>query len=192
MGGDLSADEQKRLTALIVRESERVDRLVAQLLRFAKPTAVERVPLDVSTLLHDCAEALRSRTDFQNAKIDLRLNIAGGLTAKGNYDEIKEVFNNLMVNAVQAVADDRISERHRLSVTGQMADGGCECMIEDNGPGISSDNRGRVFDPFFTTKSEGTGLGLAQVYKIVKDHGGEVELDSGEGRGTRVTVRLFS
>jgi PAS domain S-box-containing protein len=101
--------------------------------------------------------------------------------------ELKQVFLNLFVNAGQA-----IGEGGRIRVVTHAHPGFVTVKVEDDGCGIAPENLDRIFDPFFTTKSvgEGTGLGLGIAYRIVRSHGGEIEVDSDPGRGSRFSVRL--
>lgn len=183
-------DERKRLLNIIVRESERVDRLVSQLLRFAKPTLVQRESIDLRDILDECVESIKLRPDFSVLNTSVDVKIDGLLVVMGSKDELREVISNLLVNAMQALAEQSENSDKRITVTGQKKDMHVVISVWDNGPGIPKEFKGRVFDPFFTTKSYGTGLGLAQVHKIVRDHNGQVDIDTEVGRGTLLTIRL--
>jgi signal transduction histidine kinase len=178
------------LTQLIVRESERVDRLVAQLLKFAKPSVVARAQIDLAALIEECVESVKTRADFQAKKILIETRLKGSLMVRGNRDEISEVITNLLVNAVQALEEQESAKARRLVVEGHRVKDHVEFMVADNGPGIPREFRSRVFDPFFTTKAAGTGLGLAQVHKIVREHDGQIDLETEEGKGTSLKIRL--
>ena len=101
--------------------------------------------------------------------------------------QIKQVFLNLLLNALQAVGD-----RGNIRLVTQARDGWAEVRVEDNGPGIPEDVIDRVFDPFFTTRptGEGLGLGLAQCYQTLLRHGGEISVSSTPGLGATFEVRL--
>lgn len=184
------ADERKRLTDLIVRESERVDRLVGQLLRFARPSQIKREKVDIEEVLRDCVEAIKARPDFRELDVDVRTDVVGPLILDCNRDELLEVVNNLLVNSLQAFLEQPKSAPKKLKVEAKKVQGKVRIVVADNGPGIPREYRGRIFDPFFTTKASGTGLGLAQVYKIVRDHDGQVDLETEEGKGTALTISL--
>lgn len=184
------SDEKRRLTDIIVRESERVDRLVTQLLKFAKPPVGQRVQLDLRDVIRESVESMRIRPDFQNSGIDLQVKINGPLLVKGNKDELNEVIGNLFVNAMQALLDHKPAGAKIITLEGKRVDSQIVVSVSDNGPGIPREFRSRIFDPFFTTKASGTGLGLAQVHKIVRDHDGYLDVDTEEGRGTALTFRL--
>jgi two-component system, NtrC family, sensor kinase len=107
--------------------------------------------------------------------------------------EINQVFLNILVNAAQAIADQKRKEKGRIVVRTRVDGAWLVCEIEDDGPGIPAEIIGRVFDPFFTTKKagRGTGLGLNISYDtVVSKHGGELTVASEVGRGTRFTVKL--
>jgi CheY-like chemotaxis protein len=114
---------------------------------------------------------------------------------RGNAAELREVFLNVLLNAVDAMpAGGTVTLGVRSPEAGDGADAGgeaVECFVRDTGVGMSAEVRRRAFDPFFTTKgARGTGLGLSVVYGIVSRHGGRVRIDSRENTGTTVTLRL--
>jgi two-component system sensor histidine kinase PilS (NtrC family) len=183
-------DETKRLSQIIVRESERVDRLVAQLLTFARPAAARREPVELSQIVRECVESLKARPDFSEQEIDIRVSLEGPLLMRGDKDELREVVTNLIVNAMQALGEKNARAPKRLAIEGAKRERFIELVISDNGPGIPREFRERIFDPFFTTKAQGTGLGLARVHKIVREHDGQVDFETEEGKGTSLKVRL--
>jgi len=186
----IDTDERQRLSQIIYRESERVSRLVGQLLKFAKPTAVVRESIDIFQLIRDSIESFRARPDFLESGVDLKSSVNGSMTVTGNHDELSEVISNLLVNALEALKERKSNGRKELTIEGRKSGEQVEITVTDNGPGIPKEFRGRIFDPFFTTKATGTGLGLAQVEKIIRDHGGYVDIDTEEGKGTAMKVRL--
>jgi signal transduction histidine kinase len=105
-------------------------------------------------------------------------------------NQLRQVFVNLIVNAIQAVGET--SGPGRIRLTTSFEDGQAVARVQDNGPGMSEETRERLFDPFFTTKSvgEGTGLGLSVSYEIVRSHGGEIRVHSEPGAGAIFEVRL--
>lgn len=110
----------------------------------------------------------------------------------GDAARMTQVFVNLLVNAAQAIPEGHADE-HRVEVRTRLsADGRLVAEVADTGAGISAENRARIFDPFFTTKEagQGTGLGLALCYEIVKHHGGEIEVESEPGQGTTFRILL--
>jgi signal transduction histidine kinase len=102
-----------------------------------------------------------------------------------DFPMMKQALLNILLNALDAsVAGDSIT------ITTEVAGSAIEIIVQDSGKGISSDEMSRVFKPFYTTKTRGSGLGLAIVDRIVKEHGGEIEIDSTEGKGTRFLIRM--
>jgi signal transduction histidine kinase len=151
-------------------------------------------------VLFDLAEVLRETVLLLEARRDPRVRIERQLPptmlCRGSPDKLKQVFLNLGLNAMDACtmngrgggvltirsAPTRASESDpREGVRVEFADNGC---------GISKENLARVFDPFFTTKSHGVGMGLAIARKIIQSHGGEISMDSVEGKGATVRVWL--
>jgi len=100
-------------------------------------------------------------------------------------DQIKQAFYNLIKNAVQAMKTGGI-----LRIASERNDTHLVLSFVDNGSGIPSDRITRIFEPYYTTKASGTGLGLLIVRRIVRDHGGEMQIESHEGRGTTVRILL--
>ena len=99
--------------------------------------------------------------------------------------QVKQVFFNVIKNALQAMEDGGI-----LKVGTQRSDRFVSVIIEDNGPGIDPEKLGAIYEPYHTTKPEGTGLGMMIVQRIMRDHGGEIEINSEPGRGTKLTLRF--
>ncbi|HQU13055.1 MAG TPA: PAS domain-containing sensor histidine kinase, partial [Thermodesulfobacteriota bacterium] len=99
---------------------------------------------------------------------------------------VKQVLTNVVKNAVEAAPD----RSGKVLVTLSERDGGVRITVEDNGPGMTGEELGKVFQPFYTNKAQGVGLGMPIVKRLVELHGGEVRIDSGSGRGTTVSVDL--
>ena len=105
----------------------------------------------------------------------------------GDRGKLEQVFINILSNSLEAMP-----EGGRLVISSSEKNGLIEVRLSDTGTGIAEEDAARIFDPFFTTKEigEGTGLGLSICYGIIKQHGGDIEISSAEGRGTTVTVTL--
>jgi signal transduction histidine kinase len=104
-------------------------------------------------------------------------------------DQLRQVAWNLLTNAAQAIRGGTRGTRLRVTCEPTHG-GGVRAVFEDDGPGISSADLGRIFTPFFTTKASGTGLGLAEVQRIVDAHGGAIAVESSPGAGARFEIRL--
>jgi PAS domain S-box-containing protein len=172
---------------LIEESVEGVDR-AAEIVRgvkgFSHAGRQLREPTDLNQLLEDvlhmAAAQLRGRASVERYYVELP-------PVDCVPQELKQVFLNLIVNAGQAIADGG-----KIRIATESRGGWVTVKVEDDGCGIAPENLDRIFDPFFTTKrvGEGTGLGLGIAYHIVRSHGGEIQVESELGRGTRFRVRL--
>ncbi|HET9887517.1 MAG TPA: ATP-binding protein, partial [bacterium] len=146
--------------------------------------------VDVNAILEDAVEITRTRwkdeAELRNVKIDVELVSGEVQNIKGNASELREVYTNLIFNAVDAMVHGG-----RIRLESSMDGADTMVVISDTGQGMSEDVKARIFDPFFTTKGQnGMGLGLSVVYGIVERHGGKISVDSEIGRGTRFTLRI--
>jgi PAS domain S-box-containing protein len=194
-------DEKPRPQELeiIIAQTDRITKLIQQLLNFARPARMELRSLDLNELL----QGLLSLTEHQIAKgqIGVQTDFASDLPPiPGDANQLEQAFLNIVINAWHAMPDGGrltlgtravpASERHRR--VGRAAQAGVEVVIRDTGTGIAPEHIERIFDPFFSTKGvgKGTGLGLAISRRIVEDHHGSIEVDSAIGRGTTFTIWL--
>jgi two-component system, NtrC family, sensor histidine kinase HydH len=187
LGGKFPQGSKEAETAqLMIREVERLNRAITELLDFARPLPLQTKTLEIGRLVRDSLELVR--TDAQALGIDIIVNIPAGLPPlRVDPDRFNQVLLNLYLNAMQAM-----EKGGRLLVTAGIDPGGGSLMvtIDDTGCGIPSGNLDRVFDPYFTTKPAGTGLGLAMVQKILEEHGGQIHITSSPDSGTKVTLSL--
>jgi signal transduction histidine kinase len=174
----------------IAEESERAARIVRNLLTFARRQGAARAPQD---LVDVCERVIALREySFRIAGVELATSFASRLPkVLADGGQLQQVLLNLVLNAEQAM---RNSDQRRLgiSVRHDMRTSALELQVSDTGHGIESANLSRIFDPFFTTRDvgEGTGLGLSICYGIVRDHGGQITVDSRLHEGTTFTVLL--
>jgi two-component system sensor histidine kinase PilS (NtrC family) len=191
---DVGADEtSRRLMDIAIREARRLDNIITEFLQYARPPALNLSEHDLNKVLADTLDLIhheaRSRKDIT---ISPRVAL-GTLTAQIDHDQLKQVFWNLAVNAFDAMAAGGT-----LTITTglrRIEVGGCrtdviEIGFQDDGEGIPKENFDKIFLPFFTTKKEGSGLGLAQVHRIVDLHGGWVKVESEVRTGARFVVCL--
>jgi two-component system NtrC family sensor kinase len=174
----------------IAEESERAARIVRNLLAFARRQSAARAEQDIADVMNRVL-ALRSY-EFRLSAIDLETRFEPNLPpVLGDGGQLQQALLNLLLNAEQAMRSRSI---RRLSVAarGVPEADAIEVSINDTGHGIADENLRRIFDPFFTTREvgEGTGLGLSICYGIVRDHGGQISVDSRVGEGTTFTVQL--
>jgi two-component system NtrC family sensor kinase len=179
--------------SLIKQASDRAVRVVRNLLDFARQEQYEFQPTDINASLRAALEMVGHQ--FLMARVNLFEDLAPDLPeALVSGDHLQGVWLNLLLNARDAVTQEaRMDTKPCTWVSSRLAgDGFVEVKVRDNGVGIPADQISRVFEPFFTTKDpgKGTGLGLSTCYRVVKQHGGEILVDSELGIGTTFTVLL--
>jgi signal transduction histidine kinase len=171
--------------------AERIRDIVHGLKTFARPELEVRGPVDVVATVEASIAMVAHEI---RCRATLRKTVDAGLPPVfGNAARLGQVFLNLLLNAVQALADDD-PERNEILVVLAHDERGVLIEVHDTGPGIAPEIRGRIFEPFFTTKpvGSGTGLGLAICHGIVTAHGGTLSVDSEPGKGSCFRVRLPS
>jgi signal transduction histidine kinase len=172
------------LCAILDEESTRLNRIVGDLLHYAKPLSVTPQNVDVVDVVERAASHLREQPN-----IDLDLTIERGLRPiVGDAVLVRQAIDNVLHNALQAMGSGgslsiRVRERRAGS-------DGVEVTIRDTGEGMDTVVRQRALDPFFTTRPTGTGLGLAIVARVVEAHGGQLTILSERGAGTEVHIFL--
>jgi len=186
-----NADE-KFLANLIVRESDRLSRLLSEFLDFSRVRVTESRPMDLYQVAEAAIRVVRQHPD---CAADARIKLEGGPTPmEGDEDLLHRVVSNLVLNAVQAAGKGAaIVVRAGRPAPNELPGGaGIEnpvaMRVSDNGPGIPEELKSRLFEPFATGRVGGTGLGLAIVQRAVQAHRGLVLVDSTPGQGTTFTV----
>ncbi|HEY7504952.1 MAG TPA: ATP-binding protein [Gemmatimonadales bacterium] len=189
------ADEDERfLAALIVRESDRLSRLLSEFLDFARVRATQFVPVDVHSVVTAVVRLIRAHPE---CRPDAEILIEGSRTMmEGDEDLLHRVIANLVLNAVQAARGPiRITVSVASVSVGEIPHGtnlehAVRLQVRDDGPGIPEEIRDRLFDPFVSGRTGGSGLGLAIVQRAVEAHRGLVLVDSEPGAGTTFTIFL--
>ncbi len=208
--------ESARLMGIVVREADRLNNLITDFLRYARPAPTVTKRVDTDEFFTDLVGILESTLP---EAVELRTNIKPGLRLACDRDQLSQMLWNLCLNAIQSMpeggvlgisvaasepalaqegrSDDRITTTQGSGPDSQQAIGSegegsrwLEIEVSDAGCGISEEVMDDIFEPFFTTKRAGTGLGLPTVYRIVENHGGELQLDSQLGEGTTFRIRL--
>jgi two-component system sensor histidine kinase HydH len=181
-----SVPEDQKTAEIMIQEVERLNRVIGQLLEFARPMSIKKQSTSLGTLVQDSIKMIEEDAHVKGIAVHV-----GGIPDKGEVsidpDRMKQVFLNLYLNALEAMQNGGT-----LSVALRRNDvaNNVEITISDTGTGIKEADLPHVFDPYFTTKSSGTGLGLAIVHKIIESHGGTVRVTSRHGTGTTVTIIL--
>jgi two-component system, cell cycle sensor histidine kinase and response regulator CckA len=191
--GDLAASDPRRDDVdEILKATERATRITQQLLAFSRHQAPAATPVDLVAMVHEISRMLRA---LLPATIALRVSPAPGgrpIDVLADRGQLEQVIMNLTLNARDAMsAGGTLSVDVRAGTTPE-ASHTALLEVRDTGTGMSPEVQAHVFEPFFTTKEpgRGTGLGLATVYGIVRQHSGSIEIASTVGEGTTVTVRL--
>lgn len=166
-------------------EIQRLDTILKQFLHAVRPTAPRRERSDLHALLHESLRLLEH--ELESRKITVDLDLAPSLPmVTVDPGQFQQVFYNLIRNAYQALP----GENGRITLCTRFNDYEYVISIEDNGTGISPDHMGAIFEPYRTTKSSGSGLGLLIVRRIIREHGGEIEILSDPDEGTSILIHL--
>ncbi len=165
-------------------EIRRLDFIISQFLRAIRPGVVETHPDDVNAILQESVSFLNAEIADRDILVELELDPALP-PVELDHDQMKQAFYNVIRNSFQAMRNGGI-----LRVTTTLEPDYVAVSFTDSGGGIAPENMSKVFDPYFTTKSAGSGLGLLIVRRIVREHGGEIELRNDTGRGLTVVIRL--
>jgi signal transduction histidine kinase len=176
----------------ISQEIDRLERIVRDVLGYARPADPKFNEVELSAWLKDLAAFLQH--DLAASQITLAVEAAAPVSARFDVDQLRQVVLNLVRNAQEAFAGQPGTitftlRRERSKLRGRPAEVAV-LSVTDNGPGIPAKHQARLFDPFFTTKAAGTGLGLSIVARLVEQHGGEITFQSAPRAGTRFSVRL--
>ncbi len=183
---DAKCDEARihEAAGIIKQEIDRLDRVIKALLDFGRPSTPTLVATDVESVLDD---VLLFTTRFATqANVEIERVVQSDLPrVVADPDQLKQVFLNLVTNAVQAMEDTG----GHITVSTRSEGEFVQVDVADDGPGIAASDLTKVFDPFYSRRSEGTGLGLTIVHRIVDEHGGHIEVESGH-MGTLFRVSL--
>lgn len=178
--------DQSRLLEIVLRESERLNRIVGTFLEYAGPRQVSHQPLDLATLVQETSQLFRNSPEFQKGSHQLDVTVpAGEILCRGDADQLRQVLWNILQNGIRAMP-----QGGKLGIVARREPGRVSLKVSDNGIGMSETQREKLFQPFHSGFKKGTGLGMAIVYQIVRQHGGEIRVRSKVGQGTEVEVSL--
>ena len=179
-------DAQARTLERIVKQAFRASDIVNSLLKFSRVSGSEFAELDINKVIQETLALFEPM--LKASRVSLNLQLAQELPhVWGNSGKLQQVFMNLLVNA-----RDAMPKGGELTVATERENGSVRVEVCDTGVGIAPDHLGKIFDPFFTTKakSRGTGLGLAVSYGIIREHSGNVEVESRPGQGSTFRVEF--
>jgi two-component system sensor histidine kinase AtoS len=180
-----SENSQQEDLKVIEEEIHRMDEIVDQFLRFAKPASPFLEKTDVLSIVEETLQLLRPQVEKQRIVVEKEFQALPMIQM--DPEQMKQAMLNLLLNAIQAMP-----EGGQLTLKGQNSKEGqwIHLSIEDSGMGISPEDIDKLFDPFFSTKEGGIGLGLSITHRIIDQHHGKIEVESIPERGTIFTVWL--
>ena len=179
-------DFRNKFSRIAAQEVDRINRLIEELLNFARPVPLQKRNVEPQHILEHCLFMLEN--EMAERKIQLRKELREEeLFIEGDEIRLQQVFSNLLLNSIQAM-----EKGGTLTVTTGYAPDKPYALIKitDTGKGISPENLSRIFDPFFSTKTKGTGLGLAIVHSTIKEHGGHIDVCSIPDQETTFTIEF--
>ena len=187
----------EKFNRTVPRETERINLLVEELLELSRIPKYELVATDINVLLKQSIDSMED--DFQHGNIKYQLDLQSNLPPlKADPNQLIKAFNNLIRNGIQAMpSKGQLTIKTLFKRPGgaeknqvQTIHGKAVVIFEDTGLGIGTDELSQIFNPFFTTKDSGTGLGLPITHKVITEHGGQIDVESKKGLGTRFTIQL--
>jgi two-component system sensor histidine kinase PilS (NtrC family) len=177
--------DQSQLMEIVLRESDRLNRIVSDFLTYARPPRIERTVVELSSILSETVALLRNSPELTPDHQVTEVFPPEPVHYNADPNQVRQIFWNLARNAIQAMP-----RGGELCVKLE-ADRGREVTItfSDTGQGMSRDQKERMFEPF-NSSSGGTGLGMAIVYQLVRDHNGKIDVESEAGNGTHISIKL--
>jgi two-component system sensor histidine kinase HydH len=181
---DENSDDEE-MAGVMIEEVERLNRVISELLEFARPTDLKPKATNVTSLIEHSVRLIEKEASTKNIKIKLDLSHQP-LSAEIDSDRFSQCLLNLYINSLQAMEKDG-----QLSIKNSLTDDNLIAIeIRDTGSGIKAENLNKIFDPYYTTKTKGTGLGLAIVHKIIEAHNGNIRVRSVPGQGTTFIIGI--
>lgn len=179
-------DSNAHFVHLIVRESKRMDEMIARLLNYARPDACDQQYADINSVVDTAVELATLKAHQLHVAIDKRYG-ADIPSVPADDKRLSQAMLNLLLNAL-----DSVDNKGTISVSTDFDRDArkVRIVVSDTGKGMSKEVRERIFEPFFTTRSDGTGLGLSIVQQIIFEHSGTIEVESEPGRGATFTILL--
>ncbi len=187
MGEDPTSQENVEYAKVALDELQRVERSVSHLLKYAKEEDYSFDNVNLASILDAALTQMRAKLETKNVSVSR--NYIGGPTVRADADKLRQVFTNVIDNAIDAT-DANAGERH-LDLTIRSPNPGMATVaVRDNGCGIPEEKLAKIFNPFYTTKQNGTGLGMGIAKKVVDAHRGKIELSSKVGEGTELSISI--
>ena len=184
---NMTPEEKKEFIKDILVQTERARDIVHHLLQFSRmKKARAREKVDLAELLENTFSFLKNELKITHTKVHATFK-KGIAFVYGNPNQLQQVLVNIILNAIQAMGEGGNLE---VDLETDHKNKKAVLTVTDNGPGIPRDVLEHILEPFYTTKKDGTGLGLSVSYGIIKDHKGDIRIESQEGKGTKVIIEL--
>jgi two-component system sensor histidine kinase PilS (NtrC family) len=194
LGSDMAlTDEQTQLMNIVLRESDRLDRIITDFLMYARPRQPELAVVDLNEILEETATLLRLGAGVSPDRYEIVTHPwTESALVEADSGQLRQVFWNLSRNAIKAMPDGGrlIITVTRIAPNSEAPSGLIEVSFSDTGIGMTEEQIERVFEPFSSFSSGGTGLGMSIVYQIVQEHHGRIFINSQPGKGTSINIRL--
>jgi len=181
-------DERKEDLNTIIQEVDRLNKLVVQVLDFAKLKKPNLTRFSLNDLIRKITELFK--IEIKDKQIKFNLELSPDISQiQADEDQVRQILMNVIINAIQAIPKEGEIKikTEKATLRGEPA---IKLIVEDSGIGIPEKDFNQIFDPFFSTKEKGSGLGLSIVYKLVEAHQGEIKVESKEGKGTKFVIFL--
>jgi two-component system sensor histidine kinase HydH len=178
--------EDQQTAGIMIQEVDRLNRVISQLLEFARPVTLKAERLRLDAFIRESLKLIDRQANESGVSVQFDLK-TDDVWARLDPDRLRQVLLNVYLNAVESMKD---GGRLHVSVADGAEKESLEIEVRDTGCGIPVEQQANIFDPYFTTKSTGTGLGLAIVHNIVEAMGGKIHVDSRPGEGTRFIISL--
>jgi signal transduction histidine kinase len=188
---DVDNPQVKESCSVALKEIERLNGIVSRLLNFARPVQLHIERADLRNLIEERMESFRDWAHQRRVTLSTEL-LQSNVPLQLDKDRMAQVFDNVIQNAIEAMSEEGGTLCVTLAPEPNPTDNVSGVCVEfrDTGKGMKSSIVSHVFDPFFTTKPSGTGLGLSICHELVQAHGGKIQVDSEEGRGTSVRITI--
>jgi two-component system sensor histidine kinase HydH len=181
----LSGNKEDEQTAdIMIAETERLNRVISQLIEFARPLELKKEKVQFVKLVQHTMKLIAAEAQINKIRVEIEAASEMPMV-EVDPDKIKQVLLNIFLNSLAAM-----KEGGKLAIEFTSGPHDLTVIISDNGAGINKMDLPRIYDPYFTSKPAGTGLGLAVVQKIMEAHGGKINVDSIAGQGTKVYLHF--
>jgi signal transduction histidine kinase len=167
-----------------IKEVQRLDGIIAHFLKAIRPSEPSFQKINLLSVIEETVRLREKELNNKKVKVSMEAGVREPMI-RGDVEQVKQVFFNVIGNAI-----DAIPEGSEIRIISGLDEQYVFAQVVDQGSGISKENISRVFEPYFTTKKTGHGIGMMIVHRIMRDHDGEVGLDSKEGSGTIVTLKF--